>query len=340
MNNRRDFIKKLAAAGVIGGSQNLLLPLQNNFYTEQKPKNGKIWALLLHLSFNMWKEKSPELELSESLWNDALAKLVKSGGNMVVIDLGDAVRYESHPEIVIKNAWSKERLHDELQRIRKMGIEPIPKLNFSAAHDAWLGEYSHMLSTKKYYEVCSDLIAEVIELFDKPRLFHLGMDEENESNQRAYEITIIRQNELYWHDLYFLFGEVEKRDVRPWIWQDFVRTHPLDNFAKMMPKSVLMSNWYNGTDFSDPQKNKSLKAYIDLEAMGYDQIPGGSNYYKGSEKCFLSNVQFCTEHIADSRLLGFIQSPWFQTVEASREQILKGIELMGEAKEWYQKNHK
>jgi hypothetical protein len=342
MNNRRNFIKKLTAAGILSSVPNVFFPWENDLYSQQKPKSpeAKIWALLLHLSFNMWEKKTPYLELSESLWNDALAKLVKAGGNMVVIDLGDAVKYESHPEIVINNAWSRERLHDELQKIRKMGLEPIPKLNFSAGHDAWLGEYSHMLSTKIYYNVCSDIIGEVIELFDTPRLFHIGMDEEDLSNQRDYEMTIIRQNELYWGDLYFLFSEVQKRGVRPWIWQDFVRSYPLDKFAKLMPKLPVMSNWYNGTDFSKPQTNSSLKAYVDLDAMGYDQIPGGSNYYEGSERCLMSNVQFCTEKVADSRLLGFIQSPWKQTIEVNREHILKGIELLGEAKAWYDKNHK
>lgn len=342
MNNRRDFIKKLTAAGLLGSVPNLLFPAQNELYSQQKPKapEGIAWAVLMHISHNMWEKKFPSLEFSDLLWNDALSKMVNAGATMVVLDLGDAIRYDSHPEIVIKNAWSKDRLYSELQKIRKMGLEPIPKLNFSACHDAWLGEYSHMLSTKKYYEVCSDLIGEVIELFDTPRLFHLGMDEENESNQRDYEMTIIRQNDLYWGDLYFLFGEVEKHGVRPWIWQDFVRSCPLDKFAKMMPKSVLMSNWYNRTDFDKPQTNRSVKAYVDLETMGYDQLPGGSNYYEGSEKCFMNNVQFCTEHIAKSRLFGFIQSPWNQTIEASRDHILKGIELVGDAKEWYQKNHK
>ena len=75
----------------------------------------------------------------------------------------------------------------EVKRLREMGLEPIPKLNFSTCHDTWLGPYARMVSTPKYYEVAKDLIAETIELFDKPRLFHLGMDEEDERNQRHHE---------------------------------------------------------------------------------------------------------------------------------------------------------
>jgi hypothetical protein len=279
------------------------------------------------------------LKFDESLWNDALKKMVDAGMNMVVIDLGDGVRYDSHPEIAVNNAWTTEKLHEELSRIRKMGLEPIPKMNFSTCHDGWLREYGRMVSTQIYYSVCRDLISEVIDLFDKPRYFHLGMDEENESNQRDFDLIIIRQNELYWGDLYFLLGEVEKGGSRPWVWQDYIRYYP-EKFAKMMPKSVIQSNWYNLTDFDKPQTNKSVKAYVDLEALGYDQIPGGSNYYKNTEKCILNNVKFCYENVNDKRLLGFIQSPWKNTIEENRQSILASIEQIGEAKKWFDDKHK
>jgi hypothetical protein len=332
MTSRRKFIKQVAAAGVASSFPGILL-------SQQKPPADKIWACLLHISVNMWKEHLPGLQLSESLWNDALKKMVDSGLNMVVMDLGDAIKYDSHPEIAVDNAWSTSKLSDELGKIRRMGLEPVPKLNFSTCHDSWLGVYERMVSTQKYYEVCSDLIEEVIYLFGKPRFFHIGMDEENEPNQRDYDMVVIRQNQLYWGDFYFLIGEVEKGGCRPWVWQDYIRYHP-DEFAKMMPKSVLQSNWYNQTDFDKPATNKSVKAYLDLEKLGYDQVPGGSNYYKNTEKCFFNNVRFCTENVADQRLLGFIQSPWKHTIEENRAHILQSIELAGEAKIWYEKNRK
>ncbi len=128
----------------------------------------------MHLSFNMWEDHDrlandgdtnhkvrvwdSNLRLSEPLWEDSLKKMVDNGMNMVVIDLGDAVKYDSHPEIAVKNAWTTSRLRSELAKMRKMGLEPIPKLNFSAGHDQWLGDYSRMVSTPTYYKVCSELI--------------------------------------------------------------------------------------------------------------------------------------------------------------------------------------
>ena len=328
---RRKFMKQVSAATVVSCMPNILL-------SQQKYSNDKIWALLLHLSVNMWKDKLPDLQLNEGLWNDVLKKMVNAGMNMVVIDLGDGVKYESHPEIAVNNAWTTTRLQDELGKIRNMGLEPIPKMNFSTGHDAWLGDYGRMVSTKQYYDVCRDLIAEVIDLFDTPRFFHLGLDEENERNQKTHDLVTVRQNDLYWGDLYFLIGEVFKGGSRPWVWQDYIRYYP-EKVAKMMPKSVLQSNWYNLTDFDDPKNNKSVKAYLDLEALGFDQVPGGSNYYENTDNCFINNVKFCTENVADSRLLGFIQSPWKYTLEENRERILKSIELAGEAKIWFDENH-
>ena len=113
-----------------------------------------IFANLLHLSYNMWgdwenpavKSKywacKPYLRFDEKLWNDLLLAMQKHGMNMVVIDVGDGIEFASHPEISVKNAWSHDKLKSELSKMRDMGLEPIPKLNFSTCHDTWLGPYS------------------------------------------------------------------------------------------------------------------------------------------------------------------------------------------------------
>ena len=58
-----------------------------------------------------------------------------------------------------------------------------------------------MLATSIYYRVCEDLIKEVAELFDYPEYFHLGMDEEDASNQSYMSYCCIRQKDLWWHDV-------------------------------------------------------------------------------------------------------------------------------------------
>lgn len=338
MTNRRNFIKQVSAAGILSIVPNVL-------FSQQHKDTDKIWACLLHLSFNMWEEYisphrpfrgfRPDLELSESLWNDAINKMADEGMNMVVIDLGDAIKYDSHPEIAVNNAWSTTRLRNELAKFRKTGLEPIPKLNFSAGHDTWLGEYSRMVSTKEYYNVCSDLIAEVCDLFDNPRFFHLGMDEESAGYQSHQNHVVIRQNDVWWSDFYFLISQVEKHDSRAWIWPDYMLWNNPEQFFNKMPKSVVQSNWYYGENFDE--NIKYVKSYLDLEAHGYDQIPTGS-FHDKNEKSIGNTVQFCEKHIDDSHLLGFLQSFWKPTIEEYRDRILKGIELVGDAKKWYSIN--
>lgn len=351
MENRRAFLKNALAFGTATG-------LSAPFLSQARPlAKEKIWASLMHLSFNMWEDhdrlkndgiKNHEvriwddnLRLSEKLWDDSLKAMVDNGFNMVLIDLGDAVTYDSHPEIAVVNAWTPARLRNELQKIRKMGLEPIPKLNFSAGHDQWLGKYSRMVSTDTYYQVCGELITEVISLFGKPRFFHLGYDEETSQNQRFLNVAVVRQGEQWWKDFYFFVDAVEKGGVRPWIWSDYAWENEEAFFSKM-PKSVLQSNWYYGNSFDDPN-HKIVRTFIRLEKEGFDQVPCGTYYESKTEKPkdanMLSNIQWASKNISDSRLLGFMLTNWRPTTEPFREEILRGFSLTGEARKWFKKNH-
>jgi hypothetical protein len=341
MNTRREFIKQATAASI-------LATIPGGLIAKPVPPPNKVWAGLLHLSFNFaagiakYGGLREEFEPNEVLWNDALRKMANSGMNVVLINLDDSVKWHSHPEIAVRNAWTPERLREELAKIRKLGLEPIPMLNFSSTHDAWMKEYSRMLSTDKYYGLCKDLIAEAIDIFDKPRFFHLGLDEETEQHQRHFDYTVIRKNDLWWADFYFQIGEVMKGGARPWIWSDYVWHNP-ETFYKKMPKSVIQSNWYYQDQFDlktlTGAKKTYVSAYLDLESHGYDQIPTSSND-QNITTGIGNTVKFCSEHIADARLMGFLQTFWKPTIEEYRGLIMEGIELMGASKKWYDQNKK
>ena len=304
-----------------------------------------IWAYLAHLSFNMWEEAEaplpegvtagnlvrrkarPALSFDEGTWDALVSAFQENGINMVVLDLGNSVRYESHPEIAVHNAWSPARLRQELARLRALGIEPIPKLNFSTTHDEWLGPYARCVSTDAYYAVCRDLIAEVSVLFDRPRFFHLGMDEETAGHQRHALYAVMRQFDLWWHDLYFLQEQVERAGVRAWVWSDYLWHHP-DEYLRKMPTSVLQSNWYYGTKFR--KTDTYVKAYLQLEERGYDQIPTGSTW--SSDENFPNTVRYCARRISRERLLGFLQAPWYPTRAEHRQVLLHAAEVTGAAR--------
>lgn len=343
--NRRNFMKSAAvsAAGLYFAEsihsfgQENLTPARSVSASSVNTASGThpnlIWANLLHLGRNMWGDTNraytppaKKFDCDISLWNELTKKMADSGLNMIVIDLGEAVLYQSHPELAVDGAWTVKQLRQELQRLRGIGLEPIPKLNFSACHDFWLGEYARMLSTKKYYDVCRDLIQEVCEIFDKPRFFHLGYDEENYGNQKTYDYVVIRQGELWWNDFLFFVKTVEKEQVRPWIWSDYYWHHP-EEFMKRMPKSVLQSNWYYGDKFG--LDIPRVKAYVDFEKAGFDQIPTGSNW--SNDVNFKMTVDFCRKNISKEHLLGFLQTPWHFTFPKDRDYHLRAIEQVKSA---------
>lgn len=136
-------------------------------------KKSKMWAILVHLSMSMWREKYEELEFDDEMWDYIVEESVKSGVNTIVLDIGDGLVFGSHHEIACKGAWARNGLHKELTRCKEKGITLIPKLNFATPHDIWLGEYHRKISTPEYYRVCNDLIKEVYEIFDHPEYIHI-----------------------------------------------------------------------------------------------------------------------------------------------------------------------
>lgn len=341
---RRAFLMGLGAFSGAG-----MLPISGGVENVRIP--GKAWAVLLHMGTNMWCDKVParwgncdtpeklalvgqadHFRFYEELWREYTGRMVSRGLNMVVIDVGEAVVYPSHPELGVKGSWTPDRLRTEVARLRKMGLEPIPKLNFSTAHDTWLKEYGRMVSTQKYYQVCRDVIRDVCEIFDHPRWFHLGYDEETANHQSQYEFAVVRQGELWWHDFLFFVKTVEDLGMRPWIWSDFYWHHPED-FLRRMPRSVLQSNWYYAAAFEDAKDfaKKRVQAYVDLDKAGFDQMPCGSNW--SCDENFGNTVKYCAKNISAKSLSGFLMAPWYFTVPVHREKVLQGIDIAGAAKQ-------
>jgi hypothetical protein len=250
--------------------------------------------------------------------------------------VGAAAPSTSHPAIAVVVALTFPQLHDELSRLRDLGLEPIPKLNFSTAHDVWLKEYSRMVSTSAYYNVCRDLIAETAELFDAPRFFHLGMDEETSAHQAQYAYAVMRQHELWWHDLFILADAVEAAGARPWIWSDYIWHHE-EEFLQKMPQKILQSNWYYGNRFKDFPSGDLQKIYVNsyniLDQHQYDQIPTGSNW--NNDINFGDTVKYCIKNIAADRLLGFLMAPWARTQEAVRTNHIEALEQVRQAKKLF-----
>ena len=78
-----------------------------------------MWAHLVHLGSNMWNEEgntrgrehrstpcaSPVLRFDRALWDSHMQELKDSGVNTLIVDVGEAMLYESHPEISAEGAF-------------------------------------------------------------------------------------------------------------------------------------------------------------------------------------------------------------------------------------------
>ena len=354
---RRDFLTGASALAAVGCSAAKA--------ARNLEASGDIRAVLLHLGHNMWcdwfppemevelrrnsdMKRSPlpdvELRSKTELWREATAHAAARGMNMIVVDIGEGIVYPSHPELAIKGSWTPDEMRAEIVRLNALGLEVVPKLNFSTTHNGWLKQYRRMLSTPVYYRICEDLIADVAEIFGRPRLFHIGFDEETANHQdqsgRCLFITV-RKGECWWHDFLHIVRNSERNGMRPWMWSDYGWDHP--EFYSRCPKSVLMSNWYydesNGgfdLETNRTSDHKRLKAFYDLEKCGFEQVPCGTNWVGwrrqrdgiGADDVMGKLVALCRRVISPNRLKGFMMAPWSSCdTREHLDFVKKGIDI-------------
>ena len=228
--------------------------------------------------------------------------------------------------------------------MRALGLEPVPKLNFSAGHDQWLKRYHYMTSSSRYYEVVADVIRDTCEVFGWPRYFHLGFDEEIVAAVKGRDCQVMRQGDLWWHDLFYAVNEVERHGARAMIWSDKI-CGGREEFLKRMSKGVLQMPWYYGKDFSeknlkwDPAFEKSQKwdiqrnlaaSILELDRAGFDMIPCTSNW--SDAEAAEAMLSFCKSRVDPSHLKGFATAPWADCYAVEKPKCTDGIVRFAAAK--------
>ena len=331
-------------------------------------KNGRMWGFLIPLSgsweMSLEHAKTMPLKFDDSVWESIIEEIKKTEINTVVFDCLDGICYGSHPEISMPGAWSRGRLRKEIKRLEELGIKAIPKLNFSATHDSWLGEYQKMISTTTYYKVCRDLIIEVYELFNHPEYIHLGMDEEGLIRYfQAPPNGLIRARfgDAMWKDLRYFVDCVKDVGATPWIWSDLMYNYTNEFMERFSSDEIVVSPWYycgmkreHYMLISDRQatiEHYSQKRYegmnlkyveddpwcvdfrkdsIDCAKYGYRQIPCGSLI-----NCCYENYEDiidCFENcVGDKELLGFMGTSWLPVLPENQDAILENIRYLQKA---------
>ena len=314
--------------------------------------NEKIWAYLIHLGLNNWIEKdetpgaydgagtvksyfarggeecsfrcaSDKVRCNKKYFRELVDKANKSGVTTIVIDLAEGVKYDTHPELAAEGAWTPAELAEEIAYIKKLGMDAVPSMDFSAAHDEWLGEYSRMISTPAYYRAVAELIKEVCTIFGSPKLFYIGMGDENSSAQSHYGLSIVRYGDLWWHDFNYIVAQVEANGAIAWCNADRIITDA--DYLARMSKEVIQGSYYRFmNDDAEELKAKmekeprykerydALSAFGKLDAAGFRQLAIGTNYYYDDQ---LRHVVTATKKYAsDENILGYMMTTFSPTL--------------------------
>ncbi len=306
----------------------------------EKYSKEKFCGLLIHLSFNIWGDRLMSetgkmndyhdyVWVDEEVWDEIIKEAAQNGINTILVGMGDAVKYKSHPEIAVKDAWSVEKLKEKLDEIRALGMTPIPQVNFSNAHNAWMGKYKRMISTPEYYAFCKDIIDEVCEIFDNPPIFDIGMDEEGDFCQSWFDFCCIRRGKLLWHDVNYILDCVRKNGATPWIAADLFWAYP-EEFSANIAKDVIVSPWYYlSIEAGPPPYNfhedwhDSPSTFKKISDAGYREITIGGNFNWSENMKEL--VAFSKEQIPDNMLLGYLLTIWKPPIDKYKYTYLEGI---------------
>ncbi len=253
---------------------------------------NKIYAYTIQLGNNMWYDKEqipaedpkhlhPRLPYRSKFNKDikTFRLLVdhanKEGFNTIIVHIGEGYQYKSHPEIALEGAWTEDELKTEIAHIRELGMEPVPMLNFSAAHDMWLGKYERMVGTDIYKTVCLDLIDEVCKLFEGPKYFHIGMDEESYEAQTYLDFATVRNRVVMKRDIKDFIEVIRKNGVTPWMFLDFYNVSR-DDFLEVVGKDVILSDMHLRYSVS---QNVWPAEFSKIIADGYKIIPMITHYF-------------------------------------------------------------
>ena len=306
----------------------------------------KKWFYFIQLSNHMWDDGNgkqrywydefdedhytPENNVDFEVWDRVVKRVAECGYTHLLIDLGDAIKYKSHPEIAAPDALSVEDFKKLLQKAYDLGLKAIPKLNFSTDHHCWKKQYRRMVSSDIYRQVCVDLINEVCEIFDTPELFHLGLEEEVMEYQGCYPVRTVRSPEKLARDANMLFTACREEGVRPWMWVDPKSIEGYggkEAFQRVIPKDVLISNWWYGWLI---ERFPGVHLYREIADWGYEQVPTSSTYenYKNEHH----TLTYCKHYLENRGLKGYLTASWLPTMPDYIYGLMHDNYLFGQAK--------
>ena len=277
-----------------------------------------IRGFMLHLTHYdpVWyKAKAKEKPFDLATGLEALDAAAEAGLNLLVIDCADGVRYKSHPEFARHYSSPMSVLRRLVARADRLGIEVVPKLNFSRSgthhHNDWLRLTRVEHDTPEYWKPAFEVVDELIRETRPKRFFHVGMDEDHDRSTRQY-VEAIRT----------LRAGLKKRGLRTVIWNDSACLWPSAEAHReksllaetKIPKDVVQVVWdYFGK--GGPALRRVAREGFELwGAPGHDPAQAAD----------------MIRTLAAVGGRGVLFTRWKPTVRASRREILDWISRCGQ----------
>ncbi len=285
-------------------------------------KRLSVRGYLLHLTHYdpMWmRRKAREKPFDLEVALEMVQALGEEGFNLLVIDMADAVKYRSHPELAKHYTVPMGHLAKLAAAAREAGLDVAPKLNFSQSrwhhHNDWMRGpdelwYEHF-DDEPYWKKAFELIDELIGACRPKRYFHVGMDEDHDRSYTQYAEAIKT-----------LRAGLRKRKLKTLIWNDTAIEYPpgMAHAEKSLaaeqaiPKDVVQIIWrYDAV----PAAAIRRVARRGFEVWG---APGSRDPAMAAE---------FREAVVGAGGKGLLMTTWRPVQRSTRKDFLAGIRRMG-----------
>lgn len=233
--------------------------------------------LVLHMDFN-------SVQMRKECVIDCLRTAAAAGYNAVLWEVENKIRWETCPECVHHDAFTKEEFRSILDEADRLGLRPIPLMQtFGHAEYVLLHERRRGLLEDPSFPSCycvsrpetrsflKAFLHEYLEVFgDRVKDFHLGGDEAVVFGS----CPICRKRdkmELYAEHLLAVSEELRVRGVRPGVWCDMILKAGEAGTAKI-PRDFTIWHWDYA--YGLPGKNEaSWTGKTDLlQRLGFEVI--------------------------------------------------------------------
>ncbi len=228
-----------------------------------------------HIDMNINQFKDPYLR-------DQLKELAQLGYNTILWEVENNIQWDTCPECVSPEAFSKEGFKKLLAYSRDLGLEPIPLLQtighceYVLKHDKYkhLAEVNYRIDqycprNPEVIEFLNKWIAEYIEVFGDIKQFHLGADEARAlglcDQCKAY-IEKYSLSALYIDHVNAVTKPVIERGITPIIWADMILHHP--EAINKLSRDIMIFDW----NYDAYQGRNDVRIWGEIELLTKDQI--------------------------------------------------------------------